>query len=190
MSEARIARVYADALFRAAEEAGRVQQVRRDLHAFAQAVREHDELCSALSNKDLPAESRKRLVLQLTEGADPLVRNLLRLLVDKHREAILEELDVIFGELVDRASGVVKVVVTTARPLSSTSVKEVKESLEGALGETVELELAVDESIIGGAKLRIEDRIVDGSVRKRLEQLRARLISPTAKLEGSVEAAS
>lgn len=190
MSKAKIARVYADALFRAAEEEGRVQSVRDDLHAFAQAVREHQDLRDALSDREIPSEVKKRLVLKLTEGADPLVRNVLRLLIDKNRESIVDELDVAFGELFERLSEVVKVSLTTARPLPEAVVGEIKDLLERSLKKKVELELHVDESIIGGAKLRIGDRIADGSVRNRLEQLRARLISPTARLEGSVEAAS
>ena len=73
VSEAKIARVYADALFRAAEAEGRVQPVRRDLHAFVEAVRGSDELRSVLRDQDVAGETRKRLVLELTEGGDPLV---------------------------------------------------------------------------------------------------------------------
>lgn len=190
MSEAKIARVYADALFHAAEEEGRVQPVRRDLHAFVEAVRKSHELRDVLSNQDVPGETRKRLVLELTEGGDPLVRNLLRLLIDKGREEILEDLEAAFGDMVDAAGNMVTVVLTTARPIPEALKEEIKASLESSLQKTVELELAVDESIVGGAKLRIGDRIADASIRHRLDQLRARLTSPTARLEGSVEAAS
>ncbi len=85
---------------------------------------------------------------------------------------------------------VVTVTLTTARPLPDGLMAEVKASLESSLQKTVELEHTVDEAIVGGAKLRIGDRIADASIRHRLDQLRARLTSPTARLEGSVEAAS
>jgi len=190
VSEAKIARVYADALFHAAEAEGRVQPVRRDLHAFAEAVRGSKELGAVFMDQDVSGETRKRLVLELTEGGDPLVRNLLRLLIDKGREEILDDLDQAFGDLVEVAGNVVTVVLTTARPVPEELKAEIKASLESSLQKTVELELTVDESIVGGAKLRIGDRIADASIRHRLDQLRARLTSPTARLEGSVEAAS
>lgn len=190
MSEARIARVYADGLFRAAEEVDRVQPVGRDLHSFVEAYHGSRELRDMFSNQDIPGETRKLLVLELTEGGDPLVRNLLRLLIDKGREDILEDLDKAFADMVEVASNVVTVVLTTARPIPQSLKAEVKASLESSLQKIVELEHAVDESIIGGVKLRIGDRIADASIRHRLDQLRVRLTSPAARLEGSVEAAS
>ncbi len=190
MSEGKVARVYADALFRAAEEEGRIEAVRRDLRSFVEACRGSRELRDAFSNQDVAGETRKRLVMELTEGGEPLVRNLLRLLIDKGREEILEDLGHAFGEMVEAAANVVTVTLTTARPLPDGLMAEVKASLESSLQKTVELEHTVDEAIVGGAKLRIGDRIADASIRHRLDQLRARLTSPTARLEGSVEAAS
>ncbi len=69
MSEGKVARVYADALFRAAEEEGRIEAVRRDLRSFVEACRGSRELRDAFSNQDVAGETRKRLVMELTEGA-------------------------------------------------------------------------------------------------------------------------
>lgn len=190
MSDAKIARVYAEALFRAASEEGRVQAALRDLSAFIEAVQQSEDLRRVFGSKDMPEAARKNIVMQLTEGGDPLVRNFLRVLIDKGREEILEEAGSIYADLVEVAGNRVTVELTTARPIAEELQAEVKTSLESSLKRTVELKLAVDESILGGAKLRIGDTIADASIRHRLDQLRARLISPTAKLEGSVEAAS
>lgn len=190
MSDAKIARVYAEALFQAASEAGRTRAVQNDLSSFVAAARESEKLGEFFQNKNLPEESRKRAVMGLSEGADPLVRNFLRVLIDKGREDALEEAGLLYQQMVEAAANRVTVELTTARPISKELQEEVRTSLESSLRSTVELKLAVDESILGGAKLRIGDKIADASIRHRLDQLRARLISPTAKLEGSVEAAS
>ncbi|NLT34919.1 MAG: ATP synthase F1 subunit delta [Gaiellales bacterium] len=190
MSDAKIARVYAEALFQAASEAGRTQAVRNDLASFVAAARGSEQLQEFFQNQSLPEESRKRVVMELAAGADPLVRNFLRVLIDKRREDVLEEAGRHYQQRVEAADNRVTVELTTARPISKELQAEVRSSLESSLQSTVELMLAVDESILGGAKLRIGDKIADASIRHRLDQLRARLISPTAKLEGSVEAAS
>ena len=75
-------------------------------------------------------------------------------------------------------------------PLPEDMAAELAQSIEASLKKTVELKLTVDEEILGGVKLRIGDKIADASLRHRLEQLRVRLVSPMARLEGSVEAAS
>ena len=75
-------------------------------------------------------------------------------------------------------------------PLAPETQDEVRRNLEASLGKTVEMTVTVDEEILGGVKLRIGDRIADASVRHRLDELRVRLVKPTATVEVSVEAAS
>jgi F-type H+-transporting ATPase subunit delta len=133
---------------------------------------------------------KRRVLLELTVGGDALLRNFLRVLVDKGREGILEDAGRVFGEMVDAAEGVVEVELTTARPLPKEMAAEIATSIGASLEKTVDLKLIVDEEVLGGVKLRIGDKIADASLRHRLEQLRVRLVSPMARLEGSVEAAS
>lgn len=190
MDETRIARVYAEALFDAAVEAGAVDPVRRDLREFVTALRESGELRTFFLDEETAAAAKSRAVLELTEGGDPRFRNFLRLLVDKGRESAIEEIDRIYGELVEKAAGVVKVELTTARPLPEAVGEELKGQLQSSLGKSVELTYTVDESIIGGVRLRVGDRVADASLRHKFEQLRSRLEKSTVRVEVSVEAAS
>lgn len=190
MSETRIARVYAGALYEAAVDAGSVEAVRGDLAAFVGALAESTELRALLLDKRMSGEEKKQALMQLTEGGDGLVRNFLRVLVDKRRETVLEEVYSLFEQKAEADAGVVKVELATAVPVPDTVRQSLLKSLESSLGKKVELTITVDEAVLGGVKLRIGDRIADASLRHRLEGLRARLVSPTARLEGSVEAAS
>ncbi len=190
MSQTRIARVYAGALYEAALEGGKVDAVRKDLTAFVDALGQSAELRALLLDEQMPGEQKKKALMQLTEGGESLVRNFLRLLVDKRRETVLVEAHRLFVERAEAEAGVVKVELTTAVPVPDAMRRSLEKSLETSLGKTVELTLTVDQDVLGGVKLRIGDRIADASVRHRLESLRARLVSPTARLEGSVEAAS
>jgi F-type H+-transporting ATPase subunit delta len=87
VNEGKIARVYATALYQAAAEEGRVEQVRRDLGEFVQAMESSGELRQFLVAEEISDGRKKEALLELTEGGDELVRNFLRLLVDKSRES-------------------------------------------------------------------------------------------------------
>jgi F-type H+-transporting ATPase subunit delta len=190
MSEGKVARVYGTALYEAAEEEGRIEAVRRDLGEFVQALESSAELRQFLSAEEISDLRKTEVLMELTEGGDELVRNLLRLMVDKNRESELSATYRAFIELVERAQGIVHVEVVTAVPLAQSLREALRTKMESALKKKVELTMTVDEEIIGGLRLRVGDRIVDASVRHHLERLREVLVTPMTGLEGSVEAAS
>ena len=190
MNEGKIARVYGTALYQAAVEEGRVAEVRRDLEEFIQATESSSELRRFLGAEEVSDSRKKEVLLELVEGGDELVRNFLRLLVDKNREGELGGAYRAFVELVEAAQGLVHVQVVSAVPLTKSLEEALRTKIESSLGKTVELTLTVDKEILGGLRLRIGDRVADASVRHRLERLRELLTSPMASLEGSVEAAS
>lgn len=190
MSEGKIARVYATALYQAADEEGRIEEVRRDLGEFVQAMEASVELRQFLVAEEISDVRKTQVLMELTEGGDELFRNLLRLMVDKSRESELAGVFRAFVQLVERAQGLVHVEVVSAVPLTAPLQEALRAKIASSLQKTVELTLTVDKEILGGLRLRIGDRVADASVRYRLERLRELLITPMASLEGSVEAAS
>ena len=190
MSESKIARVYATALYQAATEADRVPQVRSDLGEFVEAAKASEGLRHLLITDEISDPKKKEILLELTQGGDEFVRNLLRLLVDKSRESEVAGIYRAFVEFVEQAQGLVHVDVVSAVPMPSTLQEELRAKIASSLGKTIELKVSVDAELLGGLRLRIGDRVADASVRHQLERLRESLISPLASLEGSVEAAS
>jgi F-type H+-transporting ATPase subunit delta len=190
VSEGKIARVYATALYEAAAEAGRVEPVRRDLGEFVGALETSPDLHRLLLAEEVSAAHKTEVLMQLTEGGDEFVRNLLRLVVDKNRESELPSVFRAFVELVEKAQGLVHVQVVSAVALPASLQEALRTKIESSLQKTVELTLNVDPEILGGLRIRVGDRVADASVRHRLEKLREMLITPMASLEGSVEAAS
>lgn len=183
MSENRVARVYATALYEAASEEGRIDEVRRDLGEFVQAMGSSPELRQFLAAEEISDLEKSKVLMELTDGGDELMRNLLRVMVDKNREDEIQATYRAFVELVEKAQGLVHVEVVSAVPLSSELQKALKQRVESSLKKTVELTLKVDREILGGLRLRIGDRVADASVRHRLEQLREVLTTPMASLE-------
>ena len=190
MSESKIARVYATALYEAAREEGRTAEVRRDLGEFVQAAEVSDGLRQLLVTEEISDAQKKDILLELTQGGDELVRNLLCILVDKSRESEVAGIYRAFVQLVEEAQGLVHVEVVSAVPLTPPVQEALRARIAASLGKTVELTMSVDRELLGGLRLRIGDRVADASIRHRLERLRESLISPVASLEGSVETAS
>ena len=119
--ETSIARVYAEALFEAASETGSVEAVRRDLGAFIDAVEANAELRAFFTDDEIGSVEKTRAVLELDGRRRPVGAELPAAPRRQDRESILDEMTRLFVRRVEAASGVVKVELTTARPLRGRS---------------------------------------------------------------------
>ncbi len=168
-------RVYAEALLEAAQEQGRVDQVRGELGEFVAAVDSSPELRSLLRNPQIePHVKRDALAAALVE-ADPLVRNVLRLLAEKGRIGEVGEIHAELERLIARAERVLELELTTAVELSDDEAAKVVGQIEQAAGRKVEATRSVDPDLIGGIVIQAGSQRLDASVRGRLDQLRQEL---------------
>lgn len=168
-------RMYARALFEAAQESERVDEVAGELRALALALDESQELAQFLVNPQVEPAAKGEVLQRVAEGADELVRNFLRLLAEKGRAGELAEIQDEFAALVDQAQGRIAVELTTAYELSDEEAASIAGKIEQASGRTVEAERKVDPDLIGGLILQAGSLRVDASVRGRLERLRREL---------------
>jgi F-type H+-transporting ATPase subunit delta len=168
-------RMYARALFEAAQETDRVDIVSSDLRALAAAVDEVPELRAFLRNPQIEPEGKAALLEQLAAGADELVRNFVRLVAEKGRAGELPEIASELDALVARAQNRLAVELTTSYELSEEEARSIVQTIEKASGRTVEATRSVDPGLIGGIVLQIGSHRADGSVRGRLERLRHEL---------------
>jgi F-type H+-transporting ATPase subunit delta len=170
-------RKYAQALFDAAKERGRLAQVHEELADFAHAVEEVPELRAVLRNPQIEPRTKARVLEELLGDADELVRNFLRLTAEKGRIGEIEEMAREFDRLVAREERRLDVELTTAFELSDDEANEIVRQIEKASGRTVDATRTVDPSLIGGLVLQAGSMRVDASVRGRLERLRRELVS-------------
>jgi F-type H+-transporting ATPase subunit delta len=168
-------RMYARALFEAAQEADRVDAVSSDLGALAAAGDEVPELRAFLRNPQIEPEGKAALLEQLAADADELVRNFVRLVAEKGRAGELPEISRELDALVARAQNRLAVELTTSYELSEEEAQSIVQTIEKASGRTVEATRSVDPGLIGGIVLQIGSHRADGSVRGRLERLRHEL---------------
>jgi F-type H+-transporting ATPase subunit delta len=168
-------RTYARSLFAAAKEAGRVPQVREQLADFIESTREVPELQEILRNPQLDKRAKTAVIDAVAGDSDPLVRNVLRLLIEKRRGGELEEVGAEFERLAAIEEGQLSVELTTAFELTDDEARSIVELIERASGRKVEATRSVDPDLIGGIVLQADSRRVDASVRGRLERLRREL---------------
>jgi F-type H+-transporting ATPase subunit delta len=164
-------RTYARSLFQAAKEAGRVRAVRADLGDFVEAERQVPELGELLRNPQLDKGVKTAAVEAVAGDADPLVLNLLRLLVEKGRSGEVAQVASEFERMAAAEEGELSVQLTTAYELSDEEARAIVGQIEQRSGRKVEANRTVDPALIGGMVLQVGARRVDASIRGRLEQL-------------------
>jgi F-type H+-transporting ATPase subunit delta len=168
---------YAEALFEAAQERDELEGVLEDLQEFKKALEESEELRLFFYGGQVPEREKRRAIDALTEGMALSSRNFLKILSDNGREEILEEVLLRYEELVKEHLGRVEVEVTTAVELTDEELDRIKERLGRSLeGREVILQMSVDPNILGGAVFRFGGRMVDSSVRGRLQGLREEML--------------
>jgi F-type H+-transporting ATPase subunit delta len=169
-------RRYADAAFEIALRDGTVETWRRELEeAAATAIR--GDLESVLANPAIPAEQRVAAATRVFASLSGPVRNLVLLLVRRGRIEQLPRVAAEFRRLDDRRQGLTHATATSAAPLDDNEIRAITARLEQMTGDRIVLETAVDPDILGGVVVRVGDRLIDGSVRGRLERLRNQLAS-------------
>jgi F-type H+-transporting ATPase subunit delta len=170
-----VSRTYARALFEAAKQAGRIGEVREELDAFIQAVADVPELRAMIRNPELdPPEKAAALQAVLAE-ADELVQNFVRLVTEKGRAPMLDEIAREYNVLVAAEERILSVELTTAYELSDAEAAEIVKQIEDASGRRVEAARTVDPDLIGGLVLRAGSLEVDSSIKGRLDRLRREL---------------
>jgi F-type H+-transporting ATPase subunit delta len=171
------ARRYAEAAFELATRDGTLDAWRDDLDLAARLVGD-EQVAGIVGSPARPIVERRALLDRLLRDrvAQP-VANLARLLTERGRVELLPAVATEYRRLLNRRHGVVDAVVTSAAPLSADETTAVKRRVEAMSGTAVELSSVVDASLIGGLTIRVGDRLLDASVRGRLERLRDQLVA-------------
>ena len=168
-------RRYAEAAFQLATRDGSIETWRRELEQAAAAT--DGQLMDVLANPALPLDERLEAANRVFANLGQSVRNIIFLLVRRHRIEQLPRVVAEFIRLDERRQGIVHANATSAAPLTDLEVKALTARLEQMTGGRIALETDVDASLLGGLIVRVGDRLIDGSVRGRLERLRNQLAS-------------
>jgi F-type H+-transporting ATPase subunit delta len=176
-ADAKVAKRYASALFAVANRMGKSDTVQRDLATLIGLWNQTPALQRMMESPLIPGERKDALVDQLFgKDYDELTRSFLHLLVDKRREEVLPAVYEEYLRLADVAAGLVRAEAVVAVPLEDAQRSALVQSLQERTGKRVELNVDVDPLILGGIVVRMQDNVIDGSVRGALERLREQML--------------
>lgn len=171
---ASVAGRYASALFDLAKSENKIEQVEDDLKAFQALLSESEDLAWLVRSPVIPADEQSKALAAVLEksGADALTTNFLRLVAKNRRLFAAGDIVKAYQGLAARARGEVAAEVVSAHPLSDEQTAELKAALKASVGQDVTLSTKVDPGLLGGLIVKIGSRMVDSSLRTKLENMK------------------
>lgn len=177
MSAATIGRNYAEVLFDLGEGSGRTDQYADLIDAVAAAVANSPEVQTVLMSPRIPKATKSRLLADALKDTPREFVLFLQAVVQRGRQAVLREIALEYAALVDVKHNRLRAGVTLARSADAALQTSITAALSQALGKDVIANFTTDPALLGGAVVRVGERVYDGSVRRRLTKLRRQLLA-------------
>ena len=165
-----IARPYAEAIYRVAQESGAQGIWSQRLQKLA-LIAQNGDMASVMGNPQLSAEQVAALVISLCEDNDAVLGNFVRTLAENRRLALLPEISRLFELAKSQEEGVKEAVVHSAFPIDDTQVAALLQQLEPRFGTRLTARVEIDPSLIGGVRVAVGDQVLDASVRGKLDAM-------------------
>ena len=172
-----IARVYADALFGAAQDADKLDEVHEQLDAFADAMNESNDMRVFFFSPYFSSNEKREAIGAAVSGASDELVNFLELLAEKHRMPAVFAIRDRFDDLWAEARKRLEVRLTSAVELDKGVVDQVGAEVERQTDREIDMTADVDPDILGGLVLRVGNKVLDASLRSKLERLRKEVAS-------------
>ncbi|WP_053954733.1 F0F1 ATP synthase subunit delta [Inediibacterium massiliense] len=171
-----IEKTYAQALFEVATEMNGLDLYREELSFIVETFKTYQEFSILYNTPQMSKEEKKEMIEDVFKNQiSKEVMNFLKILVDKNRTTALEGINKEYKNLVNKHYNQVEGVVITAIPLKDEYKATIEEKLSTITKSQVTLKNEVDSSIIGGVFVKIEDRVIDHTIKNRLDQLKKEL---------------
>jgi F-type H+-transporting ATPase subunit delta len=171
MPNEKLARRYATAVFQLAQEAGKVQPVQHDLHTFVEALDRDETVRKFFRSPVVDRKEKESIVAQAFSKLDPIALHTVLLLIRKRRESLAETMVEQFDVLEREARGAQELRVVSARPLAPNELDTLVQRLSAAYRTKFDVTQSVDPSLIGGIRITMGDRLIDGTIAGRLDDI-------------------
>jgi len=176
MTRSGIAQRYAKALLQAALSARKADEVFDDVQGLIALQSRDPSMRNFLFSPQVATEAKHALIDKVLRGrASDLTVEFLHILVDKKRIMFVADIAEAYVLFYEKEKGIVEVTAITAVPLEERLKEKLLRTLESQTGKTIRLTHEIDPRILGGMIVRTEDKLIDGSIRFQLEQIRRHL---------------
>ena len=167
-----VSKRYAYALFEAGLELNKLDVFKEDLQVIAHVLNVEPQIQKILSHPKISKDEKKDLMSSIFGGkVSQEMLNFLYIIVDKRREGNLMEISDQFNELFNEHKNIVEVTAITAVPMDRKAQDRLAVVLGNKINKTIRLRNIVDKDIIGGVLLKVENKIIDGTVKGQLESM-------------------
>lgn len=171
-----IAKTYAKALFEVASDEEKYDVVGNELLFVFKCLEDEPELYQILKNPLVVKSEKKEILNSIFKGnISQEVLNFLYIIVDKKREKHIESIVKEYIALVNDAKNIMEAVAITAVPLNNEMLIKLQEILSKYSGKSVQLKNKIDTEVIGGVIVKAGDKVIDGTIKKRLEQMQMQM---------------
>jgi F-type H+-transporting ATPase subunit delta len=172
-----VARRYASALADVTIEQKSADRAKADLGAFVDAFFSADDLRNFLESPAVGRDVKQRVLDEIAKqmNLEPAVRNFILLAVDHRHTEALRDIQQAFLEELNARMGIAEAEVTSARALNANEKQQLTAALERRTGKKIEARFSEDETLLGGAVVRVGSTVYDGSVREQLARMREQL---------------
>lgn len=172
-----IGKRYASAFFELAKEENIVKEMYEEFEFVNDTIKNEKDLKILLESPRLNAKEKKEIVENIFKGKiNDRLLGLLKLVIEKRRIKSLDDIFNEFKALVDEDDNKIKATAVTVVKMKDNELNNLRSLLEEKLNKKVELENAIDKKLVGGVLLRIGDKVIDGSIKRRMELLREDLL--------------
>jgi F-type H+-transporting ATPase subunit delta len=163
---------YAHALFELAQENNVIDKIHDDLKVIKNVLNEYSDFNMLLLQPVVKKTDKKEMSDKIFKGnVSDITLNFLNLLIDKNREAFISEISEAYEKMVNKLHSKVVAKVYTAFEVDANELALLRRQLETYLGKTVDMETHVDATILGGVLVKIGDRVIDGTLKTRLNNM-------------------
>lgn len=172
------ARRYATALLESAKETNTVDDILADINLIKNTLEDSRELIMFLRSPVIKFDDKTEALEKIfSDRVQEMTNRFLQLLARKNRIYLLDQITEAFIQRYNKFAGIIKIEVYTAYELDDAQQEKLHKALEEKTGKKVDMNLNLDESLKGGLAVRIEDTVIDGTVKYKLQELEQKFLS-------------
>lgn len=172
-----VAKSYCDALFSLAEEDNKLALFKEQLEVVKDTLKANAQYRALMSHPKINREQKKEMLEAVYgEKIDHTLLNFLKLLIDKSRFQAIEDITKEYIKAFNNVNNIQVVYVKSAKALNDEEVLKLKKTLEEKLQKKVDFVLQVDQDLIAGIRIKINDSIIDNSAKGRLDRLKTTVL--------------
>ncbi|MFN2317378.1 MAG: ATP synthase F1 subunit delta [Gemmatimonadales bacterium] len=172
-----VAANYAEALFSLGEGSEQTERYAGLIQAIADAVQSLPQARAVLMSPKVTKATKSAILAQTLSGAPQEFVLFLQAVVKRGRQGLFSEISTAYRDLLDEKSGRVRATVMLAHEADADLRRQLEQALTDVVGKEVLAEYVVDADLLGGVIVKINDRVFDGSVRRRMTRLRRQLLA-------------